>query len=71
MERIKVNFNMGGSIVRQGEINQFIPEFSKHHDVLDEEMNNGKPFITIYNDYGEPITYNKNSIFWICVQIED
>lgn len=68
MERIKVNFNLGGLRVDQGEI-----ECNIIHDLtLYKEMNrNNEPFITIYNEFGDPVLYNKKNIVWICVQTKD
>jgi len=60
---IKVNFNLGSMRIEQGEIESY--------DGIIEKMNNGEPFITIYNDFGEPIAYNKNNIVWICEARED
>ncbi|AZU99731.1 hypothetical protein DK1_000027 [Bacillus phage DK1] len=60
MDRIKVNFNMGTMRIDQGEIDSY--------EGIILQMNNGKPFITIYNEFGDPIAYNKNNIVWICEQ---
>lgn len=63
VERIKVNFNLGSLKIEQGEVDSY--------DGIIKQMNNGEPFITIYNRFGDPIAYNKNNIVWICEQRED
>ncbi|AZU99825.1 hypothetical protein H3018_gp27 [Bacillus phage DK3] len=71
MERIKVNFNLGGLRIEQGEIETLIPEISNPELTLDDHLNSNEYFIKIYNEFGDSIRYNKNSIKWICVQRED
>ncbi|QWT50660.1 hypothetical protein DLn1_00017 [Bacillus phage DLn1] len=71
MERIKVNFNMGGLKIHQGEIPQESISYGKDCMTLKSFLKMSGDFICIYNKFDSPIEYNKNSIVWICVQREE
>lgn len=53
-----VNFCLGDHQIHQGKIDS-------EKDVY-LIMNETTKFVQIYNKHGDPITYNKNNIVWIC-----